>query len=138
MAKSKKTATKEDLTTIPDVTIPIPTFVTAGPQLVPLFRKSHTNHHLAVAILDSGITNPVAATVTFVLGTKVIQFEDIKVKKTPFIDMISLVAKRKVPAGPVFHDDEAGVGTIVVTIVGPPGTDPVPVTGAGGLGEPTP
>ena len=135
---AKKKEMKATSLPIPTIPIPFPVGVAAGPRLVPLFRKAHTNHHLAVAVLDSGITNPVAATVTFVLGTKVIEFEDVKVKKTPFIDMISLVAKRKVPAGPVFHDDDGGVGTIVVTIVGPPGTDPVPVSGSGGLGEPTP
>jgi hypothetical protein len=134
---AKKKALKAISLPIPTIPITPPTFL-AGPRIVPLFRKAHTNHHLAIAILDSGITNPVAATVTFVLGAKVIQFEDIKVKKSPFIDMISLVAKRKPPVGPVLHDDDAGVGTIVVTIVGPPGTDPVPVSGTGGLGEPTP
>lgn len=137
MAKSKKKAKKEAALIIPDITIPIPTVVTAGPRIVPLFRKAHTNHHLAFAVLDSGVPDPVAATVTFVLGAKTFHFEDIKVKKTLLIDMISIVAKRKPPVGPIFYDDDAGVGTLVVTVVGAGGTV-VPVSGTGGLGEPTP
>src|SRR5215211_7159331 len=103
MAAPKKKATKEVSITIPDITIPIPTFGTASPWIVPLFRKAHTNHHLAFAVLDSGIADPVTATVTFVIGVKVIQFEDVKVMKSPFIDMISIVAKKKPPVGSKTH-----------------------------------
>jgi hypothetical protein len=137
MAVPKKKVTKEDSIFIPDITIPIPTFGTAGPRIVPLFRKAHTNHHLAFAILGSGVTDPATATVTFVIGSKVIEFEDIKIRKMLSIDMIAIVAKRKPGVGPIPVVDDVGVGTLVVTVVGTGGTV-VPVSGTGGLGEPTP
>src|SRR4051794_31186506 len=117
-------STKEKIKFIP---VPPPFPTVAAPRIVPLFRKANTNHQLAIGILDSGITAPTAATITFVLGSKVILFEDIKIKNIVG-DFIAIVGKRKFPSI-VLTEDEMGVGTIVVTVVGPSGTPPVVVSG---------
>jgi hypothetical protein len=139
MAASKKKPTKEISIPIPAIPIDFPPVgVAVSPRIVPLFRKAHTSHHLAIGVLGSGITSPVNATVTFVLGSKVIEFEDVKIKKILGLDFIALVAKRKpVTGGVIPVVDDVGVGTLVVTVVGTGGTV-VPVSGTGGLGEPTP
>jgi len=140
MAASKKKPMKKITIPIPDIPFDFPpTFeVASAPRIVPLFRKAHTSHHLALAVLNSGISSPVAATVTFVLGSKVIEFEDVKIKKILGLDFIALVAKRKPASGGVIPVvDDVGVGTLVVTVVGTGGTV-VPVNGTAGLGEPTP